>query len=797
MIRNRSVALIFLWLLLAVKGSWAQSESFQPRKALVILIDDNYPPFVFKAPDGKLQGIVPDQWNLWSQETGIPVRLQGENWGTALDLMEKGGGDILETVFRTREREAIWDFSEPYATIEVPVYTSNSVTGVNNVASLEGFLIGVKEGDACIEKFASAGIKNLKLYPGYEEIIKDASEGNIHIFCVDGPPALYYLHKYGLTDQFREAFILYSGQFHRAVKKGDTETMSLIEGGFKKIDAARFQEIDRRWIGKKLVDESSVKTLRTVILIVLACLAALGALVLSLRLTIKRRTAELARTITRLKESETAATALLEASPDLLFIFDDKGTVLHVKPSSSMPLYAEQDKFLGKSIRDNFPLALADRTVAAIDRVLANDGQETMEYSLEMESELRSYEARLSRMGEKRVLAIVRDITERKGLEEETIRSHKLESIGVFAGGIAHDFNNILTAIEGNIALAQAYPGLPEPCSAFLANAERAADRAGSLTSQLLAFAKGGSPVRSNISLAAVAKEAAAFALTGSSCALKIEIPDDPLLAMADRNQIAQAIHNIVLNASQSMPPGGTVGLKLSKAILKSGNHLGLYPGEYVSIAVSDSGPGIARDIQKRVFDPYFSTKPGASGLGLSVCHSIVKHHGGGIDLFSKPGQATVFTLFLPAAKSEKPAKTESSNSTEMAKPRKYIRALVMDDEDAIRQFLSELLKDMELPHELAENGERGLALFRAAKDEGRPYGIVFADLTVPGGMGGKEMMREMRKSGQEFKSVVISGYSNDPIMSHYSDYGFDACLMKPFKILDFKRTVEQLRGNE
>jgi two-component system, cell cycle sensor histidine kinase and response regulator CckA len=791
MIRKLAIALSLLCLGSGILP--AQSDDFQPRKALVVLTDDNYPPYVFRSSDGNLQGIIPDQWKLWSERTGVPVRLQGMDWDKAINLMEKGEADVLDTVFKTPEREAIWDFSDPYAMIKVPIYTSSSVTGISNVASLEGFLIGVKEGDACIGKLSAAGITNFKRYPDYEDIIKDATAGNVHVFCVDEPPALYFMHKYGIGNKFRQAFILYSGQFHRAVKKGDVDTMKLLESGFSKIGAASYQDIDRRWIGQKLIDASLSRGLRTGAIITLACLAALAALILSLRSTIRRRTAELKSTVDKLRESETAATVLLEANPDLLFIFDEKATVLHVKPSSSMPLYTEPEKFLGKNLKENFPPALAERATAAIGRVLSGEGRETMEYTLDMDGGPRCYEARLSRLGEKRVLAIIRDITERKGLEEETIRSHKLESIGVFAGGIAHDFNNILTAIEGNIALARAYPGLPESCSAFLSNAEKAADRAGSLTSQLLAFAKGGSPVRTNISMAAVAKEAATFALSGSACALKAEIGDDPLFALADRNQIAQVVHNIVINASQAMPGGGTVGLKLTTAKLKSGNHMGLPLGEYISIAVSDSGPGIPDGNQKRIFDPYFSTKPGASGLGLSVCHSIIKHHGGGIDVYSKPGFGTVFTVFIPASKPESVSGSAAAQAGENRKPLREMRALVMDDEDSVRQLLSELLKDMDMPHELAETGERGLELFKAASDSGHPYDIVFADLTVPGGMGGKEMMRGMRLSGLKFKSVVISGYSNDPIMSDYRQHGFDACLMKPFKIMDFQRIVEQL----
>lgn len=797
---NRAALTVILALLLALSATEAQSLSAQesgapPRKALTVLTDDNYPPYVFRSPSGELQGIIPDQWELWSQVTGIPVRLEGADWGVAQARMKAGEADVLETAFITEERRRIWDFSEPYADIRVPVYVSGKVSGIAGPGSLEGFLVGVKEGDACIEQLRAAGVTELKLYPGYEEIVRDAAMGNIHVFCVDEPPALYYIHKLGVENEVKEAFTLGSGKFHRAVRKGNADTLALLRSGFSGIDAARYAEIDAKWMGKKLADSRAARTLRTVVLIALAGALALVALILYLRALVRRRNAELAGAVARLEESEARATALLEANPDLLFTLDEKGVILHVKTSPSMPLLASPESFLGKNIKESVPPALAARTLAAIDRIIGGETGEVMEYVLEISGKPHSYEARLFLMGEKRVLAVIRDITERKGLEEERVRSQKLESISAFAGGIAHDFNNILTAIEGNIALAKACPGAGDACAGYLSNAEKAADRAGALTSQLLAFAKGGAAARSGIPLSAVVREAATFALSGTNCALNADLGDDPFYALADRDQLAQVVRNLVANASQAMPGGGSVGIRMTLERLKGGNRLGLPGGSYVAFTVSDSGPGIPEEHRHRLFDPYFTTKPGASGLGLSICHSIIKHHGGAIELASGTDAGAAFTVYVPAARADYGAEERSSPRVS-SEAFRGTRALVMDDEESIRDFLGELLKEMEIPYETAAKGEEGLELFEAAAKEGKPFGLIFADLTIAGGMGGAEMMAAMRRGGGGFKSVVISGYATDPVMASYRDYGFDARLTKPFKIAEFKNVVELLAGS-
>ncbi len=791
---KKRIPILFFLIVLFSSLISAQEGSFLPRRAITVLIDNNYPPYVFRDQYGELQGIIPDQWKLWSRETGVPVKLRAEPWALAMDLMLKGDGDVLDTVFKTPEREKIYDFSPPYATIDVPVYVSSSISGISSIASLEGFLVAAKEGDASISQLTQNGISNIKLYPGYREIVEDAVAGNIHVFCVDKPAALYYIYKLGAQDRFKEAFILNSGQFHRAVREGDKDTLALLASGFDSISKAEYQDIERKWIGQRISGPRSVGLFLTWAGIALLAILFLTALSLYLRHLIKNRTLELGRAVQRLKDSEATAKALLNANPDSLFILDEEGLIHDYKDSPTVHLQGKVGDFLGRNVKECFPMAAATRHISAASAVLAGESQQIIEYQLEIGGAIHTFESRVLPLSQRKVLAIVRDITERKEIEEERIRSNKLESIGIFAGGIAHDFNNILTSIIGNISLVKMNPDLRPEFQAYLANAETAVDRASALTSQLLAFAKGGSPVRSGVALSPIVKETAALALAGSSCALKLEAEDEPLIALADKGQFAQALNNIVLNASQAMSEGGTVGIKLSKVKIRSGNHLSLYPGDYVSVAVTDAGMGIAPENLKRIYDPYFSTKPGAAGLGLSISHSILKHHGGGIELRSQLGRGSTFTLYVPAAAklSEGPATSQKSLGTSVGK---NLRALIMDDEASIRQFLSELLKMMQIEHDSAPEGEKALALFDAAYKAGKPYDIVFADLTVPGGMGGKEMMRIMRKRGQSFKSVVVSGYSNDPIMSSYQIHGFDACLMKPFKIKDFQKVVDELCG--
>lgn len=779
--------IIGLIILMSADSSLAES--------IKVISDDNYPPYIFRDESGKLKGIIPDQWALWSKKTGVKAELTATDWNEAQKLMADGKADVIDTIFYTVERAKLYDYTPPYADIEVPVFFDNSLSGIDRIESLSGFIIGVKDGDACIDVLTGYGITSLKRYPSYESIIIDAAAGKIHVFCADKPPALFYIYKYKVENIFRYSLNLNTGQFHRAVRKGDALLLNLINEGFNNISEEEYAQIDRKWFGSEIRYNYLEKYLIYVSTGVIGFIIFMILLSLYLRMKVRSKTSELRETVNKLKLSEEKNRALLMANPDLLFIFDSNYNFIDYKAEVRGELYTEPADFIGKNVKDVLPPEIAELTITKIDQVNSSGIMESYEYDLEIDGEKYFFDSRLVKFGDDRFLAIVRNISEKKKMDEEAVRSHKLESLGIFAGGIAHDFNNILSAIVGCISLARVKLDNKEKAIMLLDEAEKAGLRARRLTEQLLAFSKGGTPVKQVADLKEVVMESADFIMSGSRTALAYNIDEDVLESEIDRGQIGQVIQNIILNASQSMPSGGVITISIEKRTLHSSNTLSLSPGDYVAVEIKDEGQGIETRNLKKIFDPYFTTKKDGNGLGLTICHSIVKKHGGGIDVKSIIGKGSIFTIYLPACSgenSEKEILAAGQNRSNL----KNLSILIMDDEPQLRYIMQEVLKDEgAVIHSVSEGGE-AIDLFEKMSYSDKPVDLIIADLTIPGGMGGLEAIRLIREQGFPFKAIVISGYSNDPVMSDYKSYGFDAYIAKPFTSDELLNTVKKVMEN-
>ena len=226
-------------------------QQLEGKKTISVVLDDNYPPYVFRDAEGKLQGILVDQWMLWSKKTGIIAELNAMDWADALEGMRAGTYDVIDTTFQNEERNSWLDFSEPYVTIDVPIFHDNKIGGITDAASLREFTVAVKAGDACIPILQSAGVDKIVEYPSYEAVVEAAKRGDVSIFVVDEPAALYYLYQKGIVNGFSRSQTLYSGQFHRAVKKGDAKMLALVEQGFAKISSDELHQLDDRWFGRE------------------------------------------------------------------------------------------------------------------------------------------------------------------------------------------------------------------------------------------------------------------------------------------------------------------------------------------------------------------------------------------------------------------------------------------------------------------------------------------------------------------------------------------------------------------
>ncbi|MGB6067036.1 MAG: ATP-binding protein [Desulfomonilaceae bacterium] len=379
-----------------------------------------------------------------------------------------------------------------------------------------------------------------------------------------------------------------------------------------------------------------------------------------------------------------------------------------------------------------------------------------------------------------------RDISEKRRIEEEILKAQKLESLGVLAGGIAHDFNNLLTAILGNISLGLTNSSLTETSNRRFEAAVKAAKRAQDLTHQLLTFSKGGAPVKSNSSVSQLLRECANFVLSGSAVRCECHVPENLWSVEMDEGQISQVVNNLVINAFDAMPHGGSVLIRAKNIHVAKDQGYPLKEGKYVRVSVADQGEGIPPENMSKIFDPYFTTKKTGTGLGLATSYSIIKRHGGLLAVRSKVGVGTMFHFFLPAAGTQ-----SLPTPTTLIEPvRGQGRVLIMDDEEVIRELAGEIVRELGYEVALAKDGSEAVEIYKSAFHEGLRFDAVILDLTVPGGIGGVETLAKLRQLDPNVKVIVSSGYSDESIMSDYSIHGFEALLPKPY---DAKRLSQVL----
>ncbi|QWV94709.1 ABC transporter substrate-binding protein [Geomonas oryzisoli] len=491
---------------------------------------------------------------------------------------------------------------------------------------------------------------------------------------------------------------------------------------------------------------------------------------------------------------------LLAQSPMGIIVFDgDSGNCIRANQAAADIIGGSVAELLGQNFKqlpswrgeggmlEQAGLVLADGTPRALERELQS--------TFGKELTLRSYLSRFHVEERSHLLVMVQDITEEKRLDRENKRieaqmlnMQKLESLGVLAGGIAHDFNNILTGIVGNISFAQMVLEQAHKAKGPLNKAEKACQRAAELAGQLLTFARGGQPIKKVFSVKQLAGESLSLVLRGTNVKGRIEIPDTLDLVEADEGQLNQAFNNIIINAVHAMPGGGTMTITGRNELLEPENRLGLAPGHYVRLDFRDEGCGISESDLKKIFDPYFTTKASGTGLGLASTHSIVTRHGGLILVDSTPGRGTAFTIYLPSlgegaaelVREQEPGASPAGGGS----------VVVMDDEELIRDLACAMLVQLGYNATACCDGAEAVALYRAAREQGERYDAVIMDLTIPGGMGGKEAAQQILELDPDARLIVSSGYSNDPIMSDYKKHGFRATLEKPYTVREIARVL-------
>ncbi|MEA1865783.1 MAG: PAS domain S-box protein [Euryarchaeota archaeon] len=541
-----------------------------------------------------------------------------------------------------------------------------------------------------------------------------------------------------------------------------------------------------------------------------------------------------------LLESEEKYRVLFETAKDAIFLSDETGKFVDVNQAACESLGYSKEELL-------------KLTIGEIDAESTGyEAFQKVRNSIEKESIFRVNQQRkdgtilpveitggVLNIGAKRIfLAIARDITERKRLDERMHRvneeleervvertaelkraneqlnatieqgyhAQKMESLGILAGGIAHDFNNLLTVTLGNISIAKTIANPNEKLFRMLFDAEKASLRARDLAMQLLAFSKSGEPTKRIIRIAKLIEDSAIFAQRGSNVQCEFEIPDDLMSVDADETQIGQVASNIIINAIQAMPGGGTVkvrceNVKIGAGAGEAGDSIPLAGGDYVRILIKDEGAGIPEEQINRIFDPFFTTKEDGTGLGLATAHSIIEKHGGYLTVKSTVGSGSTFYVYLPAAKEG--MLTEATPETSVggshgagdAGAIASGRVLVLDDEEDIRELLGMILVRFGYVVEFSEDGAETIAMYRGAMGSDHAFDVVIVDLTIPGGVGGGDVIRELTQIDPDVRAIVSSGYANDPMMLDYRKYGFSGAIPKPYEVKDLIRTVRELIG--
>ena len=499
--------------------------------------------------------------------------------------------------------------------------------------------------------------------------------------------------------------------------------------------------------------------------------------------------------------SEERLNAVIESINDGMFVVAHDGQVEMVNQAAEKRWSQPRDAMLGRQLSDIMPDLKGTSIPEAIKECVRTEKAMTIpNVKLVHDQAVHIYEARLFPF-EDGATVFFNDVTERQQAENERLRISKLESIGLLAGGIAHDFNNIMTGVLGYISFAKLDLPRDNPVYDLLSEAEQAAVEARALTQQLLAFSKGGVPVKEMVNISSLLVDVTTSVLSGSTVRSEWNLPDDLWPVHVDTTQINQVIHNLVINARQAMPDGGVLTIRGTNLVFGSSTQIKgttLSPGFYIKLSFSDEGGGMTQEQLNNIFDPYFTTKDTGAGLGLTTVYTIIRRHDGIITVESAPGEGATFDIYLPASSQIQEIDSVPQTQEQSPLQRGEGRILIMDDETDICDLAAKSLSQYGFEVETCDNGADTIELYRRSKEMGNPFQAVLMDLTVQGGMGGEEAIGHLKKIDPDVKAIVSSGYRNVSIMSNYKEHGFCDVVSKPYRVQDLIEIVQHvINGTE
>ncbi len=739
---------------------------------------------------------------------GVEIEIVADFWSVILAEFKAGRLDALANVTITEARRASMDFSISHAYVHGLIYYPEGHTPIRETKDFVGKRIGALEG--------SIGYFNAQAHGGWgativpfprRELALDATRSGevdaaIFIRRLTKTP---WLEAQGMEWQFVDDIV---HEYHFAVHKGDARTLEKLNAALAEVRAnGTFDRLYAKWIGPLEPHPIRWADLRPYYFPSALILALVGGFIfwqwqLMLRLR-KQKEA--------LRASEERWKFAVEGAGDGVWDWSDRtNEVLLSKRWLKMlgygdevpnnPLLEEwleyvhpEDHSIIASVQDANARGERD-TFAFEHRLRCKDGSWKWVLSRGM---VVSRDAKGTPI---RVLGTHTDISGLKQAAEDRLVMGKLESTGVLAGGIAHDFNNLLTAIILNLDLARYNNNSADEFLFNVNAAEKAALAARGLTQQLITFAKGGATVVGIGDLRKLLRDAVPLVLSGSNVKAELSIAEELWSLEMDEGQIGQVFRNLVLNAREAMPRGGVIKVSAQNVILNRGDVRGLDAGDYLRVDVADTGDGIASEIVEKIFDPYFSTKQRGPqkgmGLGLTICHSIISKHHGVLTVDSVQGEGTTFRVYLPATKHE--AERNNDSLTPFPEPADTpLRVLIMDDEEIMRDTLGRTLHQMGHTVGIFSDGKEAIIAYEDARKYARNWDLLLLDLTIPGGMGGRETLAALRVIDPHVRAIVMTGYTNDEIMENYATAGFKAVLPKPFTSNRLKSVINESMAAE
>ncbi|MBK5276198.1 MAG: transporter substrate-binding domain-containing protein [Desulfuromonadales bacterium] len=634
----RTVTLITL-LLVSSSCFAAIPENIHSLTSIRVVMDDNYPPYVFENDQGQLQGIIVDQWRLWEKKTGIRVEITGTDWGEAQRRMQTGEFDVIDTIFRNEKREKIYDFTKPYADIPVPLFFHSDISGISGPDDAKGFLVAAKAGGNVIDVLRKHGVTNIVEYSSYEKIIEAARDGKVKVFTVDRPPALYFLNKMGIQNRFRETEPLYHGEFHRAVLKGHTALLEVVENGFAAIPKADYETINKRWMGASLASTPYVRYA-----LYCAGVVAVLALVLAIWLWILKRA--VTNRTQELAMSEEHHRLILQTAMSGICLADMQGRLLEVNKSyCRMSGYSEQE-LLTMSISD---LEVNDSEDDITNRIrMVHEQGEARFESRHRRKDGTVFDVEVSVQclptNNGQCVAFFQDITERKHYEKNLLdKNSELER---FTYTVSHDLKSPLITINTFAGMIQQdlKKGDHANISEDLGRISDASTKMGLLLDDLLKLSRIGRMINepSRIDMNALVHDTLAL-LDGTISQRQVEIvvqPDLPGI-FGDQQRIGMVLQNLLENAFKYMGNQAAPHIEIG-AFCKSNETI---------FFVSDNGIGIDPRQHENIFGLFkkLDAKSQGTGIGLALVERIIDVHGGSIRVESEgPGTGSRFLFTVP-----------------------------------------------------------------------------------------------------------------------------------------------------